>query len=477
MPRHLNNCGPSAPGFCFQLPSLCAATLVLASCASPAFHKNGKPEPLTLSEANASVRDIVGAVETDYVDAIERSVLVDRCAASIDRQYPDSHLTASHSPASFQEIDRMLSSLPAGGLESALEACTNGMVAETDQKTGYLDPERFAEFAGKGGDVAGIGVELRTHAEGIEVVGAIEGGPADLSGIQHGDAIVEIDKSDVRGLGVGEVVRRLRGPVGSLVDVVVQRGGESEPRHFAIKRQVVRVESVEGRILRGQIAYFRVTRLSENLLPRFVSLALRLRAENKGIFKGLILDLRPCVGGLLKSSVGLAAVFLPKGTPIVESRGRSEFGNRQFRAVFTDYANSRTDPLISAPSDLKSVPMVVLIGPTTAAGAEVAAASFQDNHRAVLVGSRSCGSGTVQTVIPLSIKKASAVKLTSGRLYRITGRPIGDALDPDYAIKDTEIPKTNLRRPVGTQGDADVTGADTAIEKALQILEGEGSLD
>jgi carboxyl-terminal processing protease len=240
---------------------------------------------------------------------------------------------------------------------------------------------------------------------------------------------------------------------------------------FSLRREVLRVQSVRGRLLESGVAYIATTQFQEATPARLAETIADLRRTNQVPFSGIILDLRWCTGGLLNTAVVLSAAFLPRGMLVFNTRGRSADESRRFSSDASDYLRTgRSDPLVGLPPELKSAPMVVLVGPTTAAGAEIVASALQDQKRAVVIGSRSLGRGTLEMIFPLPGSRA--LKLTIARVYRPNGEPLdGKGIGPDLIIEaparaDDGIPP-DTSPPRGTQLGSP---ADPAVAEALKVI-------
>jgi carboxyl-terminal processing protease len=325
-------------------------------------------------------------------------------------------------------------------MDSAADSCIRGMVASLGGRSTFLDRYDFDDLAGRGGAPGAIGLNLKLAPEGAKILGAIEGAPADSADITPGDLLTAIDEVDLRGRTLTEVVHLLRGDVGSSVTITIRREGLAEPLRLTLTRQKIHVRAFDGRLLEAGFVLLKTSQLNNSTAGELVQTVARLRRENNAPILGIVLDLRQCSGGLLHESIAVSAAFLPRGTLVTETKGRISDSNRRYSADAKDYVRGHArDPFADLPPELKSAPLVVLIGPTTAAGAEIVASALKDNQRATLVGQRSFGEGTIETIIPL--RAGGALKLTTARVYRPNGEELqGKGLEPDVVVEEPAQP-------------------------------------
>src|SRR5690606_16634379 len=252
----------------------------------------------------------------------------------------------------------------------------------------------------------------------ILVVAPIDGTPAQRAGLRAGDVIIAIDGQPLTG-SADQTGVQLRGEPGTTVTVTVSRPGETELREFSIRRDRIEITSVSGRLLEPGYGYLRISTFQEDTAPQLHRELARLRRESGGPLAGLVLDLRSNPGGLLNAAVEAADAFLEEGL-IVSTRGRLPYASANYHA--------------KAGAVLAGAPMIVLMDSGTASAAEVLAAALRDHDRALLMGSRTFGKGSVQTVVPL--ENGDSVKLTTARYYSPSGNSIqASGLKPDVALK------------------------------------------
>jgi len=296
-----------------------------------------------------------------------------------------------------------------------MEKAVRGMVAALDPHSAYLDNEEFNEIRlSTMGSYPGVGIEVVAANGVVRVLKPIEGSPAREAGILAGDAIVRIDGTEI-GADLAGALARMRGSSGSVVHLSIRRDGTPGILEFAVHRAQVEVHSVAWRTLEPGYGYVRITTFSETTPEDLKSAILALKRDNQAGIKGLILDLRNNPGGVLESGVAVADDFLDSGV-IVTADGRTPDARFQMDAT---------------PGDLiDGAPLVVLVNAGSASASEIVAGALKDHGRALLVGRRTYGKGSVQTVMPLV--RGGAVKLTTSRYFTPSGASIhGKGLMPD----------------------------------------------
>lgn len=305
-----------------------------------------------------------------------------------------------------------------------------GMVQSLDKFSEFMDPESYAEMKIETeGEFGGIGIEIAIKDDILTVIAPIDDTPAYKAGIKAGDRIVKINKDITRGITLLEAVKKLRGKSGTSVTVTVLREGESKILDFKITRDIIKVKSIKNpKILEDKIAYIKLSIFQERSAKDLEDALVEL--EKQGM-DSLILDLRNDPGGLLNVAADVTGKFLPIGEMIVYTKGRKNKQEMEFRAK---EKKPRTD-----------YPMVVLVDQGSASGSEIVAGALQDHKRAVLVGMKTFGKGSVQTVIPLS--DGSAIRLTTSKYYTPNGRSIhGQGIMPDIVVEFKPVKKEDLSK-------------------------------
>lgn len=290
-----------------------------------------------------------------------------------------------------------------------IEAAINGMLTSLDPHSSYLSPNDAADMRVQTrGEFGGLGIEVTQEEGFVKVVSPIDGTPADEAGIEAGDFITHVDRESVLGLTLDEAVDLMRGPVGSEIVITVVREGESEPFDVSIIRDTIKLTAVRART-EGETVVLRVTTFNDQTYRNLAS-SLAEQVESLGGMEnvnGFVLDLRNNPGGLLTQAIKVSDAFLEKGE-IVSTRGRDPADGDRFNAEPGDLAMGK--------------PMVVLINGGSASASEIVAGALQDHRRAVVIGTKSFGKGSVQTVMPL--RGDGAMRLTTARYYTPSGRSI-----------------------------------------------------
>ena len=303
-----------------------------------------------------------------------------------------------------------------------MEKAVRGMVAALDPHSAFLDSEEFEEIRlSTMGSYPGVGIEVVAEDAGVKILRPIEGSPAEQAGMRSGDFIVKIDGVDV-GADLAGAINRMRGPPGSTVRLSVRRTGHSELLDFSLRRAKVEVRSVAQQNLEPGYGYVRITGFSETTADDVATAVERLKRNNSHGLKGLVIDLRNNPGGVLEASVAVADAFLDHGL-IVSADGRT--ADSRFRMDAT-------------PGDLiGGAPIVVLVNSGSASAAEILAGALKDHDRAELVGHKTYGKGSVQSVMPLS--HGGALKLTTSRYFTPSGASIHEkGILPDVIIDGPE---------------------------------------
>lgn len=310
-----------------------------------------------------------------------------------------------------------------------MRGAINGMLASLDPHSSYMPPDSFKEMQiTTSGSFGGLGIEITMQDNKLLVISPIEDTPAFKAGIKPGDCIFKIDGKPAGDLSINEAVNRMRGPKGTSVTLTILRKGETKPLECTLVRDVITMKSVRSSFLAPGYGYIRISQFQERTSVDFASALAKLRQENGGTLKGLVLDLRNNPGGLLNQAVGVVDRFVGEGLKdnglIVYTRGRDESSRSEFYAR----VGQKEPPY----------PMVVLINGGSASASEIVAGALQDHKRAVIMGTQSFGKGSVQTIIP--IKGNSALLLTTARYYTPNGRSIqAKGITPDIRVDTIEV--------------------------------------
>jgi carboxyl-terminal processing protease len=296
-----------------------------------------------------------------------------------------------------------------------------GLLENLDPHSIYLNEEDYQELQeDTSGDYGGVGMEVTTNQGLILVVTPLDNSPAAEAGIKAGDYIVEIDGQSVSGIGLQKATELLRGEQGTMVSIGLLRGEQTEIKSLTLERKIIHINSVRSRILEEGYGYIRIAQFQSDSGNEFKSALDELQAE--GPLKGLILDLRNNPGGLLPESIAIADALLDQGL-IVYTEGRLPSANIEYQATSGDLLNG--------------APIVVIINGGSASASEIVAGALQDQGRATILGTRSFGKGSVQTLMPLG--DGRAIKLTTANYFTPSGRSIrGEGIEPDSLVEPTE---------------------------------------
>ncbi len=307
-----------------------------------------------------------------------------------------------------------------------LEDAITGMLAGLDPHSSYLDPQGFKEVRiGTEGQFGGLGIEVTMENGFIKVVSPIEDTPAARAGIKPGDLIVRLDDKAVKGLTLSDAVKLMRGKPGSVITLTVLREGEAKPLKVDITRAVIKIQSVKSRILEPGYGYLRITQFQANTGQNLKTALRKLETENKSKLKGMVLDLRNNPGGVLNAAVAVSDIFLSDGL-IVYTEGRVSDSKLKFSATSSEA--------------IKGAPLVVLVNGGSASASEIVAGALQDHGRAIIMGTKTFGKGSVQTIMPMS--NGAALKLTTARYYTPSGKSIqATGIEPDIITEDVKVTK------------------------------------
>ena len=307
-----------------------------------------------------------------------------------------------------------------------LEHAIKGMLSGLDPHSSYLNAEEFKEMRiGTDGKFGGLGIEVSMENGFVKVISPIDDTPAERAGIQAGDVIVRLDDTPVKGMTLNEAVKIMRGKPGTDILLTVVREGAEGPLKITITRDIIRIKSVRGKTLDPGYGYIRISQFQSATGTSMRKQLSELKKENGGELKGLVLDLRNNPGGVLNASVSVADAFVSKGK-IVYTEGRVKDSLLTFNA---------------SPNDLlKGAPIVVLVNGGSASASEIVAGALQDHHRAIIMGTKTFGKGSVQTIMPMN--NGAALKITTARYFTPSGRSIqAEGIEPDIEVEQLELSK------------------------------------
>ena len=332
------------------------------------------------------------------------------------------------------------------------EASASGLLSSLDPHSSYLNEDALKEMQVQTkGEFGGVGIEITLEFSVVKVVSAIDDKPAFKVGIQSGDYITKVDDKSIIGLTIEEVVKKLRGKPGTKVKVTILRKGEKAPLEKIITRQVIKVKAVKSAKFKD-VAYIKINTFSEQAYSGLAAELKKIKSQiGEKNLKGLVLDLRNNPGGLLDQAIKVSDTFLNKDQVIVSIKGRNSESK--------EYKDEADETLIA------HLPIVVLINDGSASASEIVAGALQDHHRAVVMGIKSFGKGSVQTVIPLE-KNHGALRLTTSLYYTPSGKSIqASGIQPDIEVTNAKIEK---QLKVDRDAEADLKGhIEVQIQEAI----------
>ncbi len=322
-----------------------------------------------------------------------------------------------------------------------IESAINGMLNSLDPHSSFMNAKQYDEMSVQTrGEFGGLGIEVTMENNIIKVVSPIDGTPAQKAGIMANDLIIKLDGEDVQGLSLNEAVDRMRGAIGAPIVITIARD-KKEPFDVKIIRDRITVQSVKFNIEGDDIGYVRISSFTEQTQDGIEKAMADFETKLGGKVKGYIIDMRNNPGGLLDQAISVSDAFLERGE-VVSTRGRHADETQRFSAQKGDLAEGR--------------PVVILINGGSASASEIVAGALQDQKRATIIGTRSFGKGSVQTIIPLAGQ--GALRLTTARYYTPAGRSIqAKGIDADIVIEQ-ELPPELLGKDVSTEGEAGLRG-------------------
>jgi carboxyl-terminal processing protease len=324
-----------------------------------------------------------------------------------------------------------------------VEAAINGMLSGLDPHSSYMDTKAFKEMrTNTDGEFGGLGIKVQMFEKLIRVEGAIDDTPAQKAGIRAKDVITQIDGQQVEGMSLEQAVEKMRGPVGTPITLTIQRENIEKPVEVKLVRDKIRLDSVKWEVIGEDIGYIRVSQFNAQTFEMLNRGLDQIESKvSKDKLKGFVVDLRNNPGGLLDQAIAVSDAFLERGE-IVSTRGRNPEESQRFNA---------------RPGDLaKTKPVIVLVNGGSASASEIVAGALQDHKRATVLGTRSFGKGSVQTIIPLGGN--GAIRLTTARYYTPSGKSIqAKGISPDIEVKQ-ELPEDMKDKDFDTKGEAGLKG-------------------
>jgi len=325
--------------------------------------------------------------------------------------------------------------------KTLLENAIQGMLTGLDPHSGYLTPEVYQEIQiGTTGEFGGLGIEVGMDNGFVKVIAPIDDTPAQRAGVQSGDLIIRLDDTPVKGMTLTEAVKIMRGRPGSNIKLTIVRENEEKPIKITIERDIIKVKSVKSRLLEPGYGYIRISHFQAHTADDLEKAITDIKTDNNKL-KGLVLDLRNNPGGVLNAAVAVSDAFLTSGR-IVYTEGRVADSSLSFQADSEDWLNG--------------APMVVLVNGGSASASEIVAGALQDHQRAIIMGNKTFGKGSVQTILPMN--NDAALKLTTARYYTPSGRSIqAEGIKPDIVLNKIEIASVELEEDLGIK-ESDLAG-------------------
>ena len=371
--------------------------------------------------------------------AVERTVLAEKQDGAaiplpLDELRAFSHVYSEIKKKYVEEVDG----------KELLNNAIQGMVSKLDPHSAYLLPEAHDQLqVSTKGEFGGLGIEVGMEDGFVKVISPIDDTPAKRAGMQAGDLIIRIDGAAVQGMSLSEAVKMMRGKVGTKIELTVVRKGEDQALTINIIRDVIRIRSVKSKMLEDGFGYIRISQFQintgENMQAMIDELIDEKNDGNK--LKGLVLDLRNNPGGVLSAAVSVSDAFLTDGL-VVYTDGRIDDSSVKFEADADDILNG--------------APIVVLVNNGSASASEIVSGALQDHKRAVIMGSRTFGKGSVQTIMPM--RDGAALKMTTARYYTPSGRSIqAEGIVPDIILTDLKIEKKKSKKKTRVS-EKDLTG-------------------
>jgi len=308
--------------------------------------------------------------------------------------------------------------------KTLLENAIRGMLSGLDPHSSYLDPEGYKELrVGTTGEFGGLGIEVGMEDGFVKVISPIDDTPAQRAGVQAGDLVIRLDDTPVKGLTLSEAVKIMRGKPGTDIMLTIVREGADKPLKITIARAVIKVKSVKSRLLEPDFGYLRISSFQSKTGQNLQDEIEKLIKENDNKLSGLVLDLRNNPGGVLSAAVEVSDAFLKKGL-IVYTEGRDKDSRLTFSATPGDI--------------LEGAPLIVLVNGGSASASEIVAGALQDHKRGIIMGAKTFGKGSVQTILPMNSN--AALKLTTARYYTPSGRSIqAEGIEPHINLKRVKV--------------------------------------
>lgn len=398
------------------------------------------------------------------------------CLAPFGFAAPADEASESDAVRAFAEAYRQLKARYAEPLDDRklVADAIKGMVGGLDPYSSYLDAEGYDGLRQESsGTFGGLGMEVMMEKNAVKVIAAMQDSPAMRAGLQPGDLITRFGDRSVEGMTLDQAIHQARGEPDTSIALTVLRG-DAEPRVVTLKRAIIQSRTVRTALIDPSYAYFQLTYFNKQTPERLLA-ALAAAYEESGVLKGVVLDLRDNPGGVLRSAVGVASLFLPEEALVVSTQSASEESRMRFSAREVRGANGEDYSKVLGAA-LKTVPLVVLVNGASASASEIVAGALQSHKRATVVGGKTFGKGTVQVVLPL--ENGAAMKLTTAYYYTPDGRRIqGSGVVPDIVVEGASArasgdaqPAAHACAPSSATSSAGAAKEDCQLERAVEIL-------
>ena len=341
-----------------------------------------------------------------------------------------------------------------------LENAIRGMLEGLDPHSAYLDEDSYKDLQeGTSGEFGGLGIEVGMENGFVKVISPIDDTPAQKAGIKAGDLIIKLDDRSVKGMSLNDAVDIMRGKPGDPITLTIIRESEEKPLVITVVRDIIKTKSVRFETLEPGFGYLRISSFQSHTVESLRQAIYQLKEDNSGKLKGIVLDLRNNPGGILTAAVGVSDMFLNKGM-IVYTEGRKKDSKLKFNAK----PNAK----------LPDVPLIVLVNAGSASASEIVAGALQDHGRGIIMGEKTFGKGSVQTILPMN--NNAALKLTTARYYTPNGRSIqASGITPDIIIDKVKISK--IEEAFGTSvKEADLIGHLDNGQEEAPVTEGDEEL-
>jgi carboxyl-terminal processing protease len=434
-----------------QLEELRKGQQANTATVAPSKSANTPPDAATTKRSLKLFKDVLARVQSDYVEERGEQVLVQTAVDGMLKKFPSgsgaesakvlaimpAKRTVGHNDQLLVPFGDVLQHVHrehgtgTGGVDPVIVAALEHMLAALDPHSAYLSPKHFRDMQTQTrGEFGGLGIEVSMENGAVKVVSPIDDTPAAAGGVQTNDLITHLDGASVAGLTLEQAVEKMRGPVNTSITLTIVRKGRDTPFDLKIVRAVIRINAVKAR-QEGDVIYIKISTFNEQAHPNLVKAVEALKKTMGKNIKGYIVDLRGNPGGLLDQAIQVTDDFLEKGA-----------------IVLTKARNAETQRANAQPGDVTGGKrLIVLINGGSASASEIVAGALQDHKRAIVVGTRSFGKGSVQTIIPLGADNG-AIRLTTARYYTPSGRSIqAQGIEPDVVVEQEQAPEPQSNTP------------------------------